>query len=258
MKKSIIIIFIFLSTLSFSQWNSEFDYFSIKLGAVHSMIDAQPELLPNKMLDYNGNHYQLFPTSSYFGYVPGYYGSFLYNHDLQNDNIGLSIGIEYKMYGISAKYETLTGSYTLIENHKVSQASVPAFIKIGKKFYEPQKYIFLGAAYNYNLFLTKTEKVDFTEDIRNTQLSSEMLRKSNISAFAGFNYMFFHIQAEYVFGNFLSNSFEESFPDNSVVRPFEGQPKGIVIIRTGVNFPLNSWTSRKWYAIETWLRRLLK
>ena len=258
MKKLIILVFIFVSTLTYSQWNSEFDYFSLKFGAVHSMFDKQPDLLVNKMLDYKGDHYQLLPDSSYFGYVPGYYGSFLYNHDLKNDNIGLSIGLEYKMYGISAKYVTPNGQHWLIENHKVSQVSVPVFIKYGKKFYEPQKYIYAGFAYNYNLLLSKTEKVDFTEDIKNIELSKDMLNKSNISAFVGFNYMFFNLQADYVFGNFLSSTYQEDYPDGSSARPYEGQPQGIIIIKTGLTFPLNSWTARKWYVIETWVRRILK
>ncbi len=258
MKKSIILIFIFISSLTYSQWNSEFDYFSLKVGAVHSIFDGQPDLLPNKMLIYNDNHYQLFPDSSYFGYVPGYYASILYNHDLKSDNIGLTVGLEYKMYGISAKYETFDGSHWIRENHKVSQVSVPVYIKFGKKFYEPQKYIYAGAAFNYNLFLIKTEKVDFTEDIRRIELSNEMLNKSNISAVLGFNYMFFNIEADYVFGNFLSSTFQEDFADGSSVRPFEGQPQGILIIRTGLTFPLNSWTTRKIYAIQTWMRRVFK
>ena len=109
-----------------------------------------------------------------------------------------------------------------------------------------------------NLLLSKTEKVDFTEDIRNIELSKDMLNKSNISAFVGFNYMFFNLQADYVIGNFLSDNYQKTFDDGSTARPFEGQPKGILIIKTGLNFPLNSWTSRKWYAIETWIRRILK
>ena len=258
MKKSIILIFIFISFFAHSQFNSEFDYFSLKLGAVHSIFDAQPDLLPNKMLEYNGNQYQLFPDSSYFGYVPGYYGSLLFNHDLRNDNLGLTVGLEYKMYGISAKYETLNGTHWLKENHKVSQVSVPFYIKIGRKFYEPQKYIYVGGSFSYNLFLTKTEKVDFTEDLRNIQLSKDMLNKSNFSAIVGFNYMFFNLQADYVFGNFLSSTFQEDFSDGSSVRPFEGQPQGILIIRTGLTFPLNSWTPRKIYSIQTWLQRILK
>jgi hypothetical protein len=257
MKKSIIIVFILFSTFSFSQWNSEFDYFTLKFGAVHSLLDAQPEFLEHKMLEINGDHYQLTPSSSYLGYVPGYYGSFLYNHDLQNDNVGLSVGLEYKMYGISAKYETVSGN-SLIENHKVSQVSIPFFIKYGKQFYEPQRFIYFGAAYNYNLMLSKTQKVDFTETAINTELSNDRLNKSNISAFVGFNYMFFHIQAEYVFGNFLSKNYQETFNDGNSVKLYNGQPQNIILIKTGMAFPINSWTSRKWYAIETWVRRLLK
>ncbi len=258
MKKSIIIFFIFLSSFSYSQFNSEFDYFTLKIGAVHSMFDAQPEFFPNKMLEINGNQYQLFPDSGYFGYVPGYYASFLFNHDLQNDNVGLNIGLEYKYYGISAKYSTIYNQYSFIENHYVSEVSIPFYLKYGKKFYEPQKYFYFGGSYNYNLTLSKSEKLSSTEAVKTIKLDKNMLSKSNISFIAGFNYMFFNLQAEYVLGNFLSSNFEETYADNTTAKPYLGQPKNLLLIRTGFTFPINSWTSRKWYIIETQIRRLLK
>ena len=42
-------MFIFISSLSFAQFNSEFDYFTLKLGAVHGVLDAQPDYYANKM-----------------------------------------------------------------------------------------------------------------------------------------------------------------------------------------------------------------
>lgn len=262
MKKSIILFFIFISSLAYSQWNSEFDYFSLKFGATNSIFSPQPDLLVNKMvLASNGiDHLQAFPdTGFHFNYAPGYYGAFLYNHDLRNDNVGLSIGLEYKMYGITANYYTNPHyAYTLREIHKVSQITVPAFIKFGKKFYEPQKYIYFGASYSYNIFAVKTEKVSYIQEVRNTKLDKAVMRKSNIAGILGFNYMFFNIEANYVFGNFLSNSYQVEMPDGSNMLPYAVQPKGTFLIKTGLTFPLNSWTSRKWYAIESWLRRILK
>ncbi len=258
MKKSIIIVFIFITSFSFAQFNSEFDYFTLKLGAVHGLLDAQPDYYANKMIERNGNQYQLFPDSNFFGYTPGFYGTFLFNHDLQNDNVGLSVGFEYKMYGISAKYSTFNELYTLVESHYVSQVSVPFYIKYGKKFYEPQKYFYLGGTFNYNLSLMKTEKVNFTENAKKIKLTTDMLSKSNFAVILGFNYMFFNLQADYVIGNFLSRNYEETYSDGSTGRPFEVQPRNYLIIRTGFTFPINSWTSRKWYMIETQIRRLLK
>jgi len=258
MKKSIIIGFIFITSYSYAQFNSEFDYFTLKLGAIHGILDAQPEHYANKMIEIKGLQYQLFPDSNSFSYVPGFYGTFLFNHDLQNDNVGLSIGLEYKMYGISAKYSTFDDRYKLLESHYVSQVSVPFYIKYGKDFYEPQKYVYIGGTYNYNLSLTKTEKLNSTEDTKTIKLSKDMLSKSNFAVILGFNYMFFNLQADYVMGNFLSRNFEETYDDGSTGRPFEVQPRNYLIIRTGFTFPINSWTSRKWYVIETQIRRILK
>ncbi len=258
MKKSIIILFILLSSITFGQLNSEFDYFSLKLGAVHGVLDAQPDYFANKMLERNDNQYQLFPDSFYIGYVPGLYGSMLFSHDLQNDNVGLSVGLEYKLYGISAKYSTMNEVYSLVERHYVHQVSVPFYIKYGKDFYEPQRYVYIGGAFNYNMSIFKTEKTSSTEVLRSMKLAPEMLNKMNFSVIAGFNYMFFNLQADYVLGNFLSPNYEETYNDGSTAKPYEVQPKRYLIIKTGFTFPINSWTSRKWYMIETQIRRLLK
>jgi len=72
-----------------------------------------------------------------------------------------------------------------------------------------------------------------------------MLKKSNIAGIVGFNYMFFNFEADYVFGNFLSNTYEEVLPDGSTIKPFTGQPKGTLVLKAGLNIPINSWTTRK-------------
>ncbi len=261
MKKSIIIIFILITTYSFSQWDSEYDYFSIKIGANHSVLSPQPDTLLNFMLlSKNGqDHLQLFPDTSFnINYVPGYYGSLMYSHDLKSNNAGISIGLEYKMYGIAANYYTASiPSYTLKETYRVSQVTVPVYIKYGKKFYESQKYLYGGVSYSYNLFLSKTDNVSYSATSSTTQPANykEMLRKSNLAAILGFNFMFFNFEANYVIGNFLSPDYTNSTLEVNV---YEGQPKGTLLIKTGLNVPINSWTTRKIYAAEMWLRRWLK
>ena len=265
MKKSIILIFIFISTYSFSQWDSEYDYFSVKFGATNTIFTPQPDTLLNHMLlSKNGqDHLRLFPDTGFnFNYSAGYFATFIYNHDLKSNNAGISLGVEYKNYGIKANYysESLPTSYNLKETYRVSQVTIPVYIKYGKKFYDKQKYVYAGASYSYNLFLSKTEDVSYSEVNLNTQPEDykEMLRKSNIAGIVGFNYMFFNFEANYVFGNFLSNNYEETFADGSIIKTFDGQPKGTLIIKTGLNVPINSWTTRKVYSAEMWLRRLLK
>ena len=130
--------------------------------------------------------------------------------------------------------------------------------KFGKKFYEPQKFIYMGASYSYNLSATKTERVSYTEDVRITKLDKSVLKKSNIAAILGFNYMFLNVEANYVFGNFLSNTYSIDMPDGSTMLPYAVQPKGTLIIKTALSFPVNSWTKRKVYTIEMWLRRIFK
>lgn len=260
MKKSILIFLIlFSSTYGFSQFNSEFDYFTFKAGAIHTVFTPQPDTLPNKMvLAPNGiDHLQAFPDSGFhMNYSPGYYAGLYFNHDLQNDNLGISVGVEYKMYGITSHFYTIP-DHTLKEVNRVSSVSVPVYIKFGQKFYEPQKYIYAGASISYNLFATKTEKVSYIEDARTTKIDNTHIRKTNVAAILGFNYMFFNVEANYVFGNFLSSDYTIGL-GNYDVQPYAVQPKGVFYIKTGLAIPINSWTSRKWYAIEQWVRRLLR
>jgi len=263
MKKSIIIvIFILSSVVTFAQWNSEYDYFTLKFGATNTVFSGQPDTLLNKVLvAKNGyDQYRLFPDTGFnFNYVPGYYGSFIYNHDLKNNNVGVSLGIDYRMYGIASNYYTESiPEYTYREVYKVSQISVPAYIRYGKKFYEKQKYIYGGISFNYNLFLSKTEQAGYSESGKTIEISKESLKKSNISAIAGFNYMFFNVEVDYIIGNFLSKDFTMDLADGSTIKPYEGQPKNNLMIKTGISLPINSWTPRKIYAIEMWFRRLLK
>ncbi len=268
MKKSIVLILIvFYSGLSFSQWNSEYDYFSLKVGATHTLFSKQPAELPNKMLiSPEGDHLQLVPTKGVkLNYVPGYYGTLIYNHDLKKGNSGISIGIDYRTYGIAANYETTFPSgttpapeiYKLREVYNVSQISLPVYLKYGKKFYKTQKYIYAGVSYSYNLFLSKSENVSYNETIKRSQPEKykDMMKTGNFAGIVGFNYMFLNFEANYVVGNFLSKNYEDA---TIGVKPFAGYPKGTFFIKTGLNIPLNSWTTRKVYAAEMWLRRLLR
>jgi len=262
MKKSIIIIFIFISTYSFSQWDSEYDYFSLKIGATHTMFTPQPELYANKMLVSSDgiDNYLLAPDEGFnLNYVPGYYGTLVYNHDLKNNNVGISLGLGYKMYGLAANYTTISQpkQTKYREVYNVSQLTLPLYIKYGKKFYKSQRYIYAGASYSYNMFFSKTENPDYTNVTKKTRPAEykDMLNKTSIAAVIGYNIMFFNVELDYVFGNFLSKSYEDPILKNS---PFKGQAQGAFVIKTGLTIPLNSWTSRKIYAAEMWIRRTLR
>ncbi|NPA68846.1 MAG: PorT family protein [Chlorobi bacterium] len=264
MKKSILIISLIIlsSTVSFAQWDSEYDYFSLKFGATNTMFTSQPDTLLNKMLvAKNGyDQYQLFPETDFnLNYVPGYYASFIYNHDLKNNNAGVSLGVDYRMYGTAADYYTNSiPEYTYKETYKVSQIAVPVYIRYGKRFYEKQKYIYGGVSFNYNISVYKTEEVSYTESSKNIDVTKDALKSANVSGIAGFNYMFFNVELNYVFGGFLSEDYTEIMDDGAEVTPYAGQPGSAFFIKTGITLPLNSWTPRKVYAIEMWFRRLLK
>ncbi len=250
-----IAIIFYTITSSFSQkFLDEYKYFALRLGATHSFLDKQPESFNNFFYESPRGNMQLIPNSSYFGYTAGYYGGLIFNYDLKNDNMGFVGGIEYKHYGISAKYTTTNDDYSMVEKHRVSNISIPIYFKLGKKIYKKQRYFYAGIAIDFNLSSYSTQVVSNVK--RKIKLEKDMIVGNNIEAIIGYNYGFLNFEINYVFGGFLNREYEVNFNDNTRVQPFSYQPRGALLIKTGLNIPLNSWTQRKVYAFQQFVRRL--
>lgn len=253
------ILSITLVSTSFSQRgrNEEYRYPSIKVGLTNSFLDRQPDSIGYKFLLTPLGEMQLIPDEEYFGYVPGYYASFVYNYDLKSGNIGVVVGGSYNYYGISTKYHTVNNDYWLIENQSVTSVSIPVYVKFGSDFYEKQLYFYAGGSYSVNLFLHQTEEVGWQTDILKTNMDKNMLARRNLSGILGFNYMFINIEANYVLGGFLNSEYQEQLYDGAVqFEPYAKFPKSLLYIKAGITMPLNSWTPRQLYSIEARFKRI--
>ncbi len=95
--------------------------------------------------------------------------------------------------------------------------------------------------------------------MKNVKLGDEMLKKQSFTALAGFNYMFFNVEFNYVLGGFLNKEASVFLYDGKTpVQPFKDYPYGNIYISTGVNVPFNSWSSRQVYLFNMWFRRVFK
>ncbi len=183
MKYLLILVSLLFSLYAFSQ-KSEYNYGAIKFGYSQG-FSPQPGFNKNKYLKTPLGEMQLTPVSSYPGYMPGFFASYLYNIDFPTDNAGVVIGLEYNNYGIAAKYETVNGRYSMVEKHRINAIGVPVFLKFGPKFYKKQKYAFLGAQFNFHINVSENQTPSWLNAASSIKLSPEEFNKS---AFVFFNF----------------------------------------------------------------------
>lgn len=252
-----ILLIVFASVNAYSQYG-EYKFFSLRAGVTHCLFNSQPDINPNKFVNSPIGELQLIPDTSYFSYVPGYFVNLIFNNDFKSDNAGIMIGLSYENFGLESKYHVAVGDRWMIDTYKVNRLSIPIMFKFGKKIYKKQNFFFIGGSYDRNLSLYKTELVSWDANLKTIQLDKSMLVKSNYSIIAGFNYMFFNFQADYILGSYLNRDYEISLPNGAITKPFKTHPKGIFVFKTSLNIPLNSWTMRKIYEIEVWIKKVFK
>ena len=243
--------------------SDEYRYWGVKAGLTHNFLSQQPKSSQYLFLEKAGHQISLMPTESYFGYAMGGHFSAFLNNDFRRKG-GIIAGIELNHYGISNKYiteNTLAGKEnTLIQNYYVVQAGPFAEYKFYND-YNLQRYFFAGLKADFNLMLLKSETASFDNTVLRYKYSSEeakkRMRRQNFAAMLGFNYMFFNFELDYNFGSFLNTKYETTLYDGTTQeKPFEDfSNRGEIVLLTTLNVPLNSWTTRKVYEIETWFKR---
>lgn len=253
-----IAIFAIISAKEVSAQYDEYQYWGLKVGATHSFLDAQPSSdFNNLFLQSPIGPIQLKPEEDRRTYVPGYSAGFVLNKDFKNDKAGFIIDASFTNYGVSAHYITPeNASYWADVDYNVMAGQLGAYIKAGgREMYELQRYAYLGASFSYNLNMYRAERVSWTSEVKYVKQEKDLMKKYNFIGTAGINYMFFYIQADFVPGNFFQRGYQETLENGATIEPFAGQAKNALFFTTGINMPLNSWTSRKIYEIETTIKR---
>jgi len=264
MKQTIIfinlLIFGFLSAQAQSGYD-EYTYWGAKVGVTHSFLDAQPGSdFNNLMLQTPIGSIQMKPVDQFKSYTPGFKGAIVLNKDMKNDKMGIVLDLGVSNYGVSGHYITPENpDYWADINYNVMAAQGAILLKIGgKELYDLQRYMYVGGKFNYNFMLYQNQKVSWTADVLYVKQPKEMLKNYNIAATAGLNYMFFFAEVDYVPGGFFQKGYQMSLPNGAAVEPVGEQANSVVYFTTGINLPLNSWTSRKLYDIETTIKRWFK
>ncbi len=255
MKKYIfIIILLFIGIQNYAQKN-EYRYFSLKLGYSQG-FSGQPGFNPYKYLNTPYGDMQLSPSGSYLGFIPGFSGALYYHFDFTNDMAGVYTGIEYNNFGVAAKYETVNGVYSMVEQHRLNSVGIPLGVKIGKKFYDDQRYFFLGTQFNYNISMKSVQKPSWLNTPSATKLDANEFQKTSMGFFAGFNWMVLNVALVYYPGSFFNKEYIN--PDLNI-KPYAEQNDNMFFVNVSFHVPLplsTGWVGTKSYKLKRFFRKM--
>jgi len=252
--KKIILTIIFASILSgaFAQW--EFRYFVLKVGATHQMMSPSPKAINNLFLNTQYGEMRLTPDTTFFvDYVPGFNVALHFHFDFSNDKGGIVIGAEYQNFGISSKYKSVYGDYSLIQTHRLNSIGIPIYLKFGNEIFNRQNYFFAGLKYNFNLAVRTTDVVNWSIEHKSKWLNDNEFVSNNLTFFVGFNYMIFNVQLDFMPTTFLNKEYTLNL--NGSVKPYSTQPDKLFFLETSITVPLSKWTTSKSYFINRMVRK---
>ena len=252
MKYFLIIVSFLISLHVFSQ-KSEYQYFSLRLG-YNQGFSSQPGFNANKYLNTPNGEMQLTPVDSYLGYTPGFVADIFYHYDLPTDNAGVMVGLEYNNYGVSSKYQTVNGVYSMVETHRINAIGIPLAFKIGPKFYDNQRYGYLGAQFNYNISMKANQKASWLETASSAKLTSDEFSKTAMVFFVGFNWMVLNIQFDYIPGTFFNKDYVD--PESTNILPYSTQADNMFFLKISFHTPTNDWLGSKNYKLRRFLRKM--
>ena len=251
MKYIILVFSLILSLQVFSQ-KSEYQYFSIRLG-YNQGFSSQPGFNANKYLKTPLGEMQLTPVESNLGYMPGFVADIYYHFDFASNAAGIMFGLEYNNYGVSSKYETVNGAYTMVEKHRINAIGIPIVFKMGPKFYKKQSYAFIGGQYNYNISMNEIQSVSWNKTPSSSSVS-DALNNTSMAFFAGYNWMVMNIQFEYVPGSFFNKEYIS--PEDVNIMPYSTQTDNMFYIKLSFHTPTNDWLGSKNYKLKRFLRKI--
>ncbi|MFN8255129.1 MAG: outer membrane beta-barrel protein [Bacteroidales bacterium] len=246
----IIIITLGLSSMLKAQKN-EYQYIGVRFGASHGFSGA-PAMNTNKYLNVPpfNDEMVLLPVSSYKGYTPGFVFDILYHFDFTTDNAGVVAGLEYNYNGISAKYNTEQGGYSMKETFRMNTIGVPVFFKYGPDIWDTQRYFYAGFQFNYIISMQSVQDYSWGTTPSAEKVDPNAYNKTSFGLFAGFNYLAFNIQLDFNPKSVFNKDYRN--PDGYLINA--GQVDQTITIKTCVNVPYG-WLSDKSY---WWKKKLRK
>ncbi len=253
----LILVSLLIIGTSFGQ-GSEYRYIALRFGFSNA-FSGQPDMNPNKYLKVPGipaediQEMQLTPLGSYAGYTPGFKVSVLYHFDFTGDVAGVITGIDYNNTGISSKYETINGAYTLKETHRLNMVGVPLVFKYGPDIWDTQRYVYAGVQFNYIFSMATSEKTSWGET-GGAKLQSDEFKNMTFNLMLGMNWKVVNIQLDFYPSSVFNDKYTDALDaDGTPLYKYEGQVKQFFTITTSVNIPYG-WLSEKTF----WWRRKLR
>lgn len=248
-----LLLILFFSTRLFAQ--SEYRFWSVKLGIVQNIADPMPTLSPNKFLRMDGNEFPLTPNQNFFNYRASISAEALYHVDMKNEKIGFAGGIEYARYGVAQNY-TSSNNQELTETHHIQAVGMPFFAKISSELYNKQFYMMIGAQMNFNIGHSVNERVSWLNNSQTIKRDNAELSAVNLLFFTGLNFKIFNIKVSYLPGTFFNPEYEYT-NEYGTFKPNEYVQSGHFMLTAGLNIPLSEWlTLNNWKAEQ--LRRRFK
>ena len=258
MKKLAFLIIILISFVTISQAQWEYNYFVIRAGLTNQFINPQPKESNGLYLNTLEGDYRLIPdTSVFFKYNLGFNVGLDFHFDLRNDMGGFIIGAGYMNYVFSNKFITPDKDYYLIRTMTMHSISFPIFIKFGYHIFQYQQYFFIGARVNWNFALDISEEVNWSSTIKTHTYYKGYFVPYNPVVMAGFNFLFFNIEADFMPESFLNKDLSINVGtagDPYYIKPFANYPDQLFFITTSIYIPLSPWSSTRSYFLSKWLK----
>ncbi len=247
MKKSFVIIFLFLTTVLIAQ-KSEFRYFSFKLGTANNYI-FNPS--PNDNLLMRTPYGDFFQTPvKYTGFTPGGEIELFFHIDAKNDKFGFVFGGGIKNYGNSIQYVSNDGMFSVIDQYRATAVVLPVFAKMNPfGLYLKQAYFTTGLKFYINLFVYNIQNSNWLATNYVRKLSADEFHRQSTSVFIGFNYNVFYFDFEYQLRSLLNKDYR-TLTDEGLVMPYSNLDyQSNMLFSVGAHIPMTRWiTMRSWTA----------
>ncbi len=258
MKKILLtyIVLLGLLTTASAQW--EYNYFVIRLGLTNQFFNPAPKDVQGLYLNTFEGELALVPdTGVFFRYNTGYAAGLDFHFDWKNDMGGFIVGAEYMDYTFTNKFVTPGFDYFLIRSFTVRSVSFPAFVKFGYKIFNLQQYAFIGARFNWNFAMDISEEVSWSANIRTQTVSQGYLKRYNYIVMAGFNFLFFNFEVDFMPETFLNKDYSVNVGDEAnpyYIKPFASYPDKLIWFTTSLYIPLSPWSSTRSYFMNKFVK----
>jgi len=142
----------------------------------------------------------------------------------------------------------------MVEKHRINAIGIPLAFKIGPKFYDKQRYGYLGAQFNFHISMKENQKVAWANSQSSKKLTPDEFKNSAMVFFVGFNWMVLNIQFDYIPGTFFNKDYIS--PETTNILPYSTQADNMFFLKVSFHTPMNDWAGSQNYKLRRFLRKI--